>query len=446
MIRINSTIILTALVCFPLATQGQIRVPAGFEVATLAGSTRADVPRIEAVRNAKYGSGVIAAFMDSTDLRVLRVREASVQVTTTSGFPAGSLVTDLRFDTSREFGNRLYLTVVSPERLGGPLGVSQFYLVAPDGSVERLLVLGSEKDPLNFVMDFTADVDGYRPGVYLFDRDSGGGNSLYHVAGDLTVNLLGRDVLPPGRTDIDPMGMEFDQTGTFGGRLTIADADARDDLCGVLIMRSDLAMDEVGSPVPLSRREYSDMALSPGGDLGRWLFVTDRVEQFVFAVGGDGAHEPFAKGFNGIESLTVSADGNRMYVSDADGVHRIQAEPPVVETFAACSAVSAGVEGNAEGMLVNVGQPVIGRAAGGAVVMHAGVIACIAANIVEAAAGDCNGDRIIDLFDYGCFFDCISGNGGGLGLGCRTYDFDIDVDVDGLDWAVFQTLMVPLGI
>lgn len=52
---------------------------------------------------------------------------------------------------------------------------------------------------------------------------------------------------------------------------------------------------------------------------------------------------------------------------------------------------------------------------------------------------DCDDDGDIDLVDYACFFNCISGPGGGVQSGCEPFDFDFDADVDIEDFNQFQT-------
>jgi len=61
----------------------------------------------------------------------------------------------------------------------------------------------------------------------------------------------------------------------------------------------------------------------------------------------------------------------------------------------------------------------------------------IAADI-PVVLGDCDGNSLIDLSDYGCFNACFAGPRIGLMTGCDPFDFDGDDDVDVMDFAVFQ--------
>ncbi len=57
------------------------------------------------------------------------------------------------------------------------------------------------------------------------------------------------------------------------------------------------------------------------------------------------------------------------------------------------------------------------------------------------AAGDCNDDGGVNLFDFIALKDCLTGPAPGAGVGdppCPCLDFDDDGDVDILDFAAFQ--------
>ncbi len=63
--------------------------------------------------------------------------------------------------------------------------------------------------------------------------------------------------------------------------------------------------------------------------------------------------------------------------------------------------------------------------------------------VVEPTPGDCDEDSDVDMFDFACFVDCMTGPGGGLLPDCEGLDFDEDGDVDLLDFAEFQKLVSP---
>ncbi len=108
---------------------------------------------------------------------------------------------------------------------------------------------------------------------------------------------------------------------------------------------------------------------------------------------------------------------------------------------AKCTAVSAGVGEAGQNALFNYGQALIGRSSRSSVIMHAGAMGCIGAVLAPTLPGDCNTDQIVELSDYSCMHDCMSGPGGGLKSGCGRFDFDDDDDVDDYDWLVIQPIL-----
>jgi hypothetical protein len=59
----------------------------------------------------------------------------------------------------------------------------------------------------------------------------------------------------------------------------------------------------------------------------------------------------------------------------------------------------------------------------------------------QVAAGDCNGDGVVNLLDYSAFNACLTGPGGGSGgSGCACFDFDHDADTDLADFRELQIL------
>ena len=73
-------------------------------------------PRLEAISNPAYGSGVIAASVDEDILRVLRISQSSVtlltSVTEFPGVPGRVSAFDIRFDRTGLFENQLYVSVI----------------------------------------------------------------------------------------------------------------------------------------------------------------------------------------------------------------------------------------------------------------------------------------------------------------------------------------------
>jgi hypothetical protein len=74
--------------------------------------------------------------------------------------------------------------------------------------------------------------------------------------------------------------------------------------------------------------------------------------------------------------------------------------------------------------------------------MHPGnqIIAVYEIGVEPDVAGDCTGDSTVDLADYTCFSDCITGPGATPSPECFGFDLDVDNDVDVRDFAYFQRL------
>lgn len=110
--------------------------------------------------------------------------------------------------------------------------------------------------------------------------------------------------------------------------------------------------------------------------------------------------------------------------------------------LADCQTVSGGAETDAAtGSLQNVGQAVIGRAQGGGVYLHAGIIPCLARAECFQVAPDLDQDCDVDADDQVLFAACAAGAGiahSGSAT-CLQADFDGDGDVDAADYAALQT-------
>ncbi len=84
-----------------------------------------------------------------------------------------------------------------------------------------------------------------------------------------------------------------------------------------------------------------------------------------------------------------------------------------------------------------IGQPDTGVMIGGAFEITGGYWS---QPIFIPIPGDCNQDGVVDLNDYTCFFDCMTGPSQGLQPGCDAFDFDNDNDVDQKDFDNIQSL------
>jgi len=311
-----------------------ITVPEGFVVDTLLDRIDGTTPRLEAIRNPDYGFGVVAASVDQGILKVLRISESSVEMFgTQSGFQSVSKVGDIRFDSTGLFGDQFFLTVWSDSPDADWRHCLRTYLmrVSISGEITEVDSYGGPTDQLLFMMDFTTGAGGYSEGAYLDDFARGDGTSLYYLDPNYSAQKLAQDCMPLGRTDLDIWGMEFDRTGNYSFHLTIADSDEYHDNISVIYqLDPNLVWANLTTPVSLSTRYYHDMCFSSGGSFGQQLYVTDRVTNTVMGVEPNGTHTVFASGFNNVESVTVSEDGEHMFVSDADGVCRVRSSTTTV--------------------------------------------------------------------------------------------------------------------
>ena len=85
-----------------------------------------------------------------------------------------------------------------------------------------------------------------------------------------------------------------------------------------------MSWEPLTTTVPFAEREYKDMTFSTGGTFGEMLYITDNVSESIMSVDPNGIHATLASGFSEIESITISEDGNHMFVSDANGIYRIR--------------------------------------------------------------------------------------------------------------------------
>jgi peptidoglycan hydrolase-like protein with peptidoglycan-binding domain len=308
-------------------------VPPSFVIEVLLAPIAGTRPRLEAIRNPDYGEGVIAASVDDGALKIRRINGSTVELLATgpdtgAGFHAPQVGT-IRFDTTGLFGNELYVCLWGD--IGGTRGLWDRTIVlriSAEGEVTRVAVCGNEIEPVAVLLEFAAGHGGYRRGAYLgqfaWNPRPRPANDLYHMSVAFNITKLAQDVLPPGRTNLTVWAMEFDPTGLYGSYLTLADSDDDDALTAVYQLRPDLSWSELTTLVSRWGRLYGDLAFSPGGGFGQKLYVTDRVSQSVMTVDPNGVHREFAMGFCGIDSVTISQDGDQMFVSDADGVYRIR--------------------------------------------------------------------------------------------------------------------------
>ncbi|HMN96078.1 MAG TPA: hypothetical protein PKC43_01405 [Phycisphaerales bacterium] len=330
----------------------QVVAPPGFAVDVLFDQIDGSTPRLESISNPAYGSGLVAANLNAAGiLTVFRLSPSGVEVigvrpgflpAATGGSNAGSSVLTIRFDRTGLFGHKLHLSVRQETATST---TTQFFVVEPGGAINSVLgPVGGPSNKLAFLFEFT-EGGGYLPGAYLEDQNIGNGTSLWHASPGWQTTVLGQNVLPPGRTDLDIYSMRFDTTGVYGNRLLLADSDNDDNKTVIYALLPNLTWTELTAVVPLSTRFYRDMDISVGGALGAMIYVAEQVSQQVQTVDADGAHAPFATGFTGIGSIAAAEDGNALFVSDANAIYRIRPAAAQPGPTILCHDPNAGPQG-----------------------------------------------------------------------------------------------------
>lgn len=314
-----------ALVGAPLTA---IEVPAGFSVERVATAPSRGAIQLEAIRNEAYGEGVVAGRVVNGVVVLDRYTgSAPSELARLSGFNEEAALVTMRFDETKLFANRLLVSVVHDDGLGGHNVVSDLYAIDSKGRATRLASVGSSDNPVTLNFDISEGNQLFRAGVYLQDRNLRGGSAMYHIDAALNVSVLREHSLPEGRRDVDITSMRFDPTGLYGSFLYLADADDHDNLSGIYVIDEELHWSEATSMGSLERVSYGSLAFSPGGPLDMALYAADVVGGRVVSVSPSGVEREFASGFDRIQSLTIGGHGTEMFVADRDGIHRIFASP-----------------------------------------------------------------------------------------------------------------------
>jgi len=474
---------LSLLLIAPIASvKAEITVhEPGFYVDVLVnGQLDGETPRIEAIRNPAYGNGAVGASISNGILTVRRFSFGSIDLLAVRNMSEFASVLDVRFDTSGLFGNKLFVSVFNAEYQGpGGVPTTEFVIVEPDGSTTVLGPIGSESNGLAMYVDFIAGAAGFGPGAYLFDlHGDAAGSSVWRLnppPPDGDFEILAQNSLPPGRTDLDIRGLEFDRVGAFGGLLYLADADANGSKDGLIYtVNASLAWTPFNAVQSTDIRYYRDLALGGGGPLGNRLFVAESRSDVVEAFEPDGSSTVFASGFQfsaqydhepgGAASISLDEAGEALYIADDGGVYRIRPlgdEPgPIVlchdpSTPPASPLTGAAVDAvrvifnepvtfdDADVSITNAGaQAVPFDASGsGSPFMIIGLgeplasdtyTVTIADSVISLATGQpldgdgngvAGGDHVFELRHRDCCADC-----------------DDDGDTDLADFAVFQSL------
>ena len=178
---------IVATVVFLLATAcfGDITVPPGFVVDQLAPRLDDATPRLTAITNPAYGSGVIAATAHNGVVTIRRMSLGNAEVLAVISESDLGGVRDVRFDTTGLFGNLLHVAVAVPTDYS-----TRLFTVMPDGTFDRKWTHGSPLNQRAITFDFTDGSNGYTPGAYLEDGNCIDGTALAHMDTSYTVTTL----------------------------------------------------------------------------------------------------------------------------------------------------------------------------------------------------------------------------------------------------------------
>jgi len=204
------------------------------------------IPRLEAIRNQQYGSGVIAASINNGIMTVLKIPApfAIEEIGTKTGFPVPSNVKEIRFDKNSVFDGALYISVGrnAYEISGKAADSTEILRIGQDQVIMSVAEYGGSTNRTAFFFDFSDGSSGYSIGAYMHDTDGREGTKLCFLDTNFTITSLVENCIPlnDDRTEMDVWGMEFDPTGLYGHYLTMVDSDDNDSKSAIYQLLPDL--------------------------------------------------------------------------------------------------------------------------------------------------------------------------------------------------------------
>ena len=167
----------------------------------------------------------------------------------------------VRFDQTDRFGNKLFVTISA-----GPVGhrTTRVVIVEPNGEFRDAINIydgNSTQASIEFI-----NQPNYPAGAYIYDADIGQGQSFYRLDESFDLHLITSHTLPADRSEIDPIDLNFDPTGKYGGLLTLSDTDLNhDELSGLYQLQADGEWRTLVPPSPVSERQFQESrSLTPG--------------------------------------------------------------------------------------------------------------------------------------------------------------------------------------
>ena len=322
-----------------------ISVPLGFAVERW---SRSEPVAIDLITNREYGTGIIGATIRgaaSDDGEVLLWRYSADSEELVARIPAKlvNAVPTVRFDQTGLFDNKLFVAINA-----GPDGrrTTRVVIVEPNGEFRDARNIYDKNSTQAFI-EFSSPA-GYPAGAYIYDADSGQGQSFYRLNTYFYLHLIASHTLPADRSDIDPMDLKADPTGKYGGLLTLSDTDLNhDELSGLYQLHAKGEWRTLVPPVPVSERQFQGIAFSNAGPLGSALYVADAVADNIWIASPKGRIEAFAVGFTNPQRVAIGPEGADMWVTDQTGLYRIfSTDPSDWEAAKATLPVASDLEPN----------------------------------------------------------------------------------------------------
>jgi len=322
-----------------------ISVPLGFDVEQWSWLKPV---AMDLITNREYGTGIMGATIlnaASDNGAVLLWRCSSEREDFVARIPAElvNAVPTVRFDQTGVFGNKLFVTISA-----GPVGhrTTRVVIVEPNGEFRDARNIYDKNSTQAFI-EFSSPA-GYPAGAYIYDADSGQGQSFYRLNTYFYLHLIASHTLPTDRSDIDPMDLKADPTGKYDGLLTLSDTDLNhDELSGLYQLHAKGEWHTLVPPVPVSERQFQGIAFSNAGPLGSALYVADAVADNIWIASPKGHIEAFAIGFTNPQRVAIGPEGADMWVTDQTGLYRIfSTDPSDWEAAKATLPVASSLESN----------------------------------------------------------------------------------------------------
>ena len=322
-----------------------ISVPLGFAVEQW---SWLEPVAMDLIANREYGTGIMGATIlnaASDNGAVLLWRYSAGREDFVARIPAElvNAVPTVRFDQTGVFDNKLFVTINA-----GPAGrrKTRVVIVEPNGEFRDARNIYDKNSTQAFI-EFSSPA-GYPAGAYIYDADSGQGQSFYRLNTYFYLHLIASHTLPADRSDIDPMDLKADPTGKYGGLLTLSDTDLNhDELSGLYQLHAKGEWHTLVPPVPVSERQFQGIAFSNAGPLGSALYVADAVTDNIWIASPKGHIEAFAVGFTNPQRIAIGPEGADMWVADQTGLYRIfSTDPADWEAAKATLPVASSLESN----------------------------------------------------------------------------------------------------